>query len=276
MPACQKAFSAGEYAQAVTYAKQALAATPDDRDAYLCLGRAQGGAGDHAAAIAALQAGDKLSKTPFEHVIALTLLGNQYKSARLYPDAIATYRQSLAIAHADKNRRYEMIDLNLIGESLQGSGDFKGAIDAYQQGYKLAANDSERADSHAHMASVYSAQGMHDQAIEQQLMTSVLEERVGDLDHIAYANLELARIYLEANQPAAAEKTMNNTLPIVMGADSAYWVASVYQMQGRIKYAEGKAEEGRALFQSGIDIAKKIGADDLAKEIENTAAGLKM
>lgn len=274
--ACQKAFIAGEYAQAVTFANQALKASSDNREAYLCLGRAQGGVGDHAAAIAALQTSEKLSNKPFEHVIALTLLGNQYKSVKAYPDAIAAYRQSLSIAHTDHNKRYEMIALNLIGESLQDSGDFSGAIDAYQQGYKLAANDNERADSHAHLAAAYGVNGNHDQAIAEQVKAVVLEERSGDLDHFAHANLELGRIYLEAKQYGEAEKVMNNTLPVVIQAGDGYWEASIYQLQGRVKYAQGKTEEGGRLIKRGVDLARKIGADELAKDIEDTGARLKM
>lgn len=273
--ACQKAFNAGENMQAIAYANQTLKALPDDREAYLCLGRAQGGAGNHAAAVLALQAADKLSKKPFEHVIALTQLGNQYKSAKAYPDAIAAYRQSLAIAHADKNKRYEMIALNLIGESLQDSGDFVGAIDAYQQGYKLSANDNERADSHAHLAAAHNAMGQYDQAIGHQIKAVVLEERSGDLDHFAHANLELGRIYLEAKQYGEAEKVMNNTLPVVSQAGDGYWEASIYQMQGMVKYAQGKAEEGNDLLKRGVDLARKIGADELAKDIEETGTRFK-
>lgn len=278
--ACQQALKAGEYAQAIANANQALKALPDEREVWLCLGRAQGGAGNHAAAVAALQVTEKLSKKPFEHVIALTQLGNQYKSAKAYADAIATYRQSLAIAHADKNKRYEMIALNLIGESLQESGDVTAAIDAYQQGYKLAANDNERADSHAHLAAAYSATGQHEQAIAHQIKAVVLEERSGDLDHFAHANLELGRIYIEASQPGETEKVMNNTLPLIIQAGDSYWEASIYQMQGRVKFAQGKAEEGSDLLRHGVDLARKVGAEELAKDIEETGvrlkAGLKM
>lgn len=274
--ACQKALNAGELAQAVAYANQALKVAPDDREAFLCLGRAQGNAGNHAAAVTALQSADKLSKKPFEHVIALTQLGNQYKSVKAYPDAILAYRQSLAIAHDDKIKRYEMINHNLIGESLQDAGDIAGAIDAYQQGLKLAANDNERADSYGHLAAAYSAKGEHDQAIGYQIKAVVLEERSGDLDHFVHANLELGRIYLEAKQAGAAEKVMNTTLPVVTQAGDSYWEASIYEMQGRVKYVQGKAEEGGALLQRGIDLARKIGADELAKDIEQTRAKLKM
>jgi tetratricopeptide (TPR) repeat protein len=267
---CQKAFTTGEYTEAVGYAQQALSASPENREAYFCLGRSQGAAGDHVSAIRSLKETDRLSKKPFEHVVALAQLGNEYKSAKAYADALVAYRQSQAIAHADKNKRYEMIALNLIGETLQDSGDLAGAIDAYHQGYNLAANDNERADSHAHLAAAYSANKQHDQAIGHQIKAVVLEERSGDLDHFAHANLELGRIYLEARQYAEAEKVMGNTLPVVVQAGDGYWEASVYQMQARVRYAQGKVDEGNDLIRRGAELAKKIGADELAKDIEAT------
>jgi len=273
---CQKAFAAGEFTQAIGYANQALRVAPDNREAYFCLGRSQGAAGDHAAALKSLQETDRLSKAPFEHAVALIQLGNEYKATKAYPDALATYRQSMTIVRAEKNKRYEMIALNLIGETLQESADFAGAIEAYQQGYTLAANDNERADSHAHLASAYSANKQHDQAVGHQIKAVVLEERSGDLDHFAHANLELSRIYLEAKQYGEAEKTMGHTLPVVVQAGDGYWEASVYQMQARVRYAQGKVEEGDALIQRGTDLAKKIGADELAQDIASTKAHLNM
>ena len=273
---CQKAFTGGEFTQAIAYAKQVLSASPENREAYFCLGRSQGAAGEHAAALKSLQETDRLSKTPFEHVVALLQLGNEHKSAKANPDALAAYRQGMEIAHADKNTRYEMIALNLIGETLQDSADLAGAIDAYLQGYKLAANDNERADSHAHLAAAYSASKQHDQAISHQIKAVVLEERSGDLDHFAHANLELSRIYLEAKQYGEAEKVMGHTLPVVVQAGDGYWEASIYQMQARVRYAQGKVEEGNALIQRGTDLARKIGADELAQDIASTKAHLNM
>ena len=68
---------------------------------------------------------------------------------------------------------------------------------------------------------------------------------------------------------------MNNTLPLVIQAGDSYWEASIYQMQGRVKFAQGKAEEGSDLLRQGVDLARKIGAEELAKDIEETGARLK-
>ncbi len=271
---CNKALKAADYVQAVTLARVALSSHPDDRELTMCLGRAQGGTGDHAAAVQSLMATDKLSKTPFEHVTALIQLGNQYKSAKAYVEAIASYKQSRDIAHADKNKRFEMIALNLTGETLQDSGDFKSALEAYQQGYKLAANDNERADSHAHMASAYRASGQYEQAIGQQIQTAVLEERSGDLDHYAFASIELGNLYLVGKQYKEADKVFKNLFSVVSEAGSDYWQASVYQAQGRLKFSQGLESEARDLIKLGVALAQKIGAGELAKDIAETESNL--
>lgn len=268
--ACQQALKSGDFPGAIMHARQSLQTHPKQREAYLCLARAQGGAGKYDAAIATLLDANQLPASPYERVITLTLLGNQYRSAKAYEEALAAYRQSAAIAHDDKNKRYEMIDFNLTGETLQESGHLEEAITAYQQGYKLAANDNERADSHAHLATAYSASGRHDDAVAHQIKATVLEERSGDLDHYAHANLELARIHLVARQPLEAEKVLNKILAVVTEAGDAYWEASVYQLQGRAKYVQGRGEEGKALLARGAVLARKIGAEELAKEIEAT------
>ena len=243
---------------------------------HLCLGRALGSAGRHPEAISALRVAEKLSTTPFEHIIALTLLGNEYKSAKDYSAAMLAYQQSATIARTDKNKRYEMVNLNLMGERLQASGEVRNAISSYESAYKLAANDNERADSHSHMAAAYSEMGEHDQAIIHQIKTVVLEERSGDLDHYAHANLELGRMYIDAKQPGEAEKLLDRMLPIVIQAGDAYWEASVYAMQARAKYSLGQAEQGALLFDRGIALARKIGVEELAREIEESRSRIRM
>jgi len=273
---CQQSLNAGEFSQAISQANAALKVLPEDRDAILCLGRAQGGAGHHDAAVAAFQTADKLSKSPLEHAIAQMHLGNQYRSVKDFPDALGSYKQSLAMAHVEKVNRYEMIAYNLIGETLQESGDFSGAIDAANHGLKLAANDNERADSYAHLAAAYNAKGEHDQAIGYQLKSVVLEERSGDLDHYAHASLQLGLIYLEAGQFSETDKVLGKLLPVVTQAGDGYWEASIYEMQGRVRYAQGKGEEGTDLFRRAVELARKIGAEELAKEFEEMGAKNKM
>ena len=71
---CQKALESGDFTGAIAQGELASKSLPDNRDVYLCLGRAQARAGLHNEAILALKTADKLSTTPFEHVVALMLI----------------------------------------------------------------------------------------------------------------------------------------------------------------------------------------------------------
>lgn len=271
---CDQALQSGDFVQAATHAEAALRDAPDNRDAFLCLGRAQGGRGNNAEAVAALLTAEKLSVQPVEHIVALTLLGNQYQSAKSYAQAIDAYRQSLAIARTEKSARFELINLNQIGEALEGAGDPSAALEHYLQGLKLAANDNERADSNARIAAAHSVLGDHDKAIEHQLKAMLFEERSGDLNHYAHANIELGRICLAAKQYADAEKWLGKFLETIAQTEAPYWQAKARYMLGKVKTAKGSATEAAEQFSQAKALAQKIGAEQLLKEIaeaESTA-----
>lgn len=265
--ACNKALGENNYAQAAELAGKALEASKNDRKAYLCLGRALSGKGDHAGAIAALQAADKLSAGPIDHIVALTLLGNAQLAAHAYAEASEAYKSSLVIARADKNRHFERINLNQLGEVQQASGDHAGALDYYLQGQKLAANDNERADGNGRIAAAYSLLGNHDKAIEFQLKSLFEEERVGEADNYANASVELGRIYMVAGQYDNADKQLNKVLAIVTQPGGEYWQAKTCYMLGNLRQAQGKPAEAAEFYRRAKTLAEQVGAQELAGEI---------
>src|SRR5665647_57151 len=144
---CNKAIAAGDDSQALAYAERVLKQDKSNRSALLFKGRAHGGTGQYKEALAALEAAEKLSSTPLEHMVALTLTGNVYKSAKQFPEALDSYRKSLALARAEKVKRFERINLNQIGDTLIDKNESDPALESYLAGGKLANNDNERGDS---------------------------------------------------------------------------------------------------------------------------------
>lgn len=270
--ACDQAFQNGNFTQAITHAEQALKDAPDNRDAYLCMGRAQGEAGQHADAVIALEAADKHSINPADHIIALTLLGNQYRSVQEYTSALVAYRKSLAISEKGNNRLYAHINHNQLGETLQSSGDLENALQHFQQGMNLAANDNERADSNARVAAAYSLMGNHDKAIEHQLKSMLQEKRIGDLDHYANASIELGRICFVAKEYADAEKWLGKFLEIISQSQAPYWEAKGRFMLGKVKAAQGKSSEAAEQFSRAKALAEESGSPQLLKEIASAEA----
>ena len=270
--ACSKALETGDAAKAATLAQEALPGASSKREVYLCLGRAAGELGKHDEALAALQAAEKLSTQPVERMIALTLLGNQHREAKNTAQAIVYYRKSLEIARAEKNAGFELINLNQIGSALEESGDAAGALEQYQLGLKLAANDNERADSHARIAAANSLLGQHDKAIEHQLKAMLFEERAGDFNHYAHANIELGRICLVAKRYTDAEKWLGKFLGTIAEAGDSYWQAKARYMLARVKSAKGDGGEAKEQFTLARNMASKLGASQLLQEIVKAEA----
>lgn len=262
--ACTKALAAGDYAQALRHASASIGIANTNRATYLCQAGVYARQNDHANAINALQTADKLSKLPIEHSVALTLIGNQHLALRAFDQALEHYRRSLEIARETGNKHFEMINLNQIGEALEGKTDYKSALENYLPALKLAANENERADCNARIAAAYSVIDEHDKAIEHQIKALFLEESSGDFDHYSNASLELGRIYLHARQYDNAEKTLGRALEKIRKAGDPYWEAKGNYYLAQVKRGQGDSQTASALLDSAKQQAEKIGASDLA------------
>lgn len=264
---CNQAIADGDASKALAYAKQVLKQDKNNHDALLCKGRAHGGTGQFKEALTALQAAEKSAATPLDHIVTLILIGNVQKSAKQYPEALSTYRQSLAMAQAEKDKRFERINLNLIGETLVDTNQPEAGLESYLQGSQLAANDNERADNYARIAGTYSTLGKHDQAIEYQIKTVLMEEQSGDLNHIADAGLELGRIYTAAKDYPNAEKSINKIIQLSKNQGGAFWEAKAYYYLALAKAANNQPEAAKTLLADAQHICEDIGAESLSDEI---------
>lgn len=264
---CNQAIVEGDASKALAYAEQVLKQDKSNHDAQLCKGRAYGGTGRLNEALAALQAAEKVSTTPLEHIVALTLIGNVQKDAGRPTEALASYRQSLAISQTEKEERFVRINLNQIGATQAASNQLDAALESYMAGSKLSANDNERADSFARIASTYSSLGKHDQAIEYQIKALLMEERGGDLSHYANAGLEMGRIYTAANEYANAEKAINKIVKLSKDQGGAYWEAKSYYYLALNKVASGDPQAAKPLLIDAKQISEEIGAQLLADEV---------
>jgi tetratricopeptide (TPR) repeat protein len=267
---CNQAISAGDAAKALALAEQVLAKQADNRDALMCKGRAFGGTGRTKQALEALQAAEKLSRQPLDRIIALTLIGNVQKAAGQHDAALQTYQQSLALSRAEKNVRFERINLNLMGETQVAARQLDSALDSFQQGNKLAANDNERADNYARIADVYNKQAKHDLAIEYQVKSVLMQERSGDPDSFAGATLELGRMYSDAKDYANAEKYINKIIRLGKEQGGPYWEAMGYFYLAKSKSSRGQQTEAKTLLAEAQKIGDEIGAQALSEEIRQT------
>ena len=264
---CNSAMEQGNHAQALTHAEAALKQNGKDREALLCKGRALSEAGQYEPALAAMEAAQKIDASPIDRIVALTLTGNVQRDAKRYDAALASYRQSLAIAQAEQEKRFERINHNLIGETLITTNQLDAGLKSYLAGAELAANDTERADNYSRIAQTYSSLGQYDQAVDYQIKTMLTEERSGDFNHYAYAALELGRLHMTAGNHPEAEKVLHKVIERSKAQVAPYWEARGYYYLALEKTASGHQPEAKPLLTQAQQISKQIGADELNQEI---------
>ena len=271
---CDRAVSAGDTAKALALSQEVLGQEANNRAALLCKGRAYGASGNYQEALVALQAAERLSQTPLDHIVAQTLIGNIQKNAGDFDAAMQTYQQSLALAKRQANGQLQRINLNLIGETQLATQHLDQALENFLAGSKLAANDNERADNYARIADVYNKQGKHDQAIEYQIKTVIMQEQSGDADSYAGATLELGRMYSDAKDYVNADKYFNKIITLAKEQGGPYWEAMAYYYQANARSGQGQSNEARALLTQAQQISDKIGARMLSKQIKLAQASL--
>ena len=265
---CNKVSNKGDFNQALILSEKILKQDSHYREALLCKGRALGEFGKLDEGMATLKAAEKLSTSNFDHMVALTLLGNLQKTAKKYPEATATYKQSLSIAEANNNDQFQRIDNNLLGEIAIETKQTQAGLDYYLAGKKFVANDNERADSYQRIATTYSLLKQHDLAIENQVRALLMQKQSGTLDDYANASLVLGRIYTAAGDYVNAEKTFNKLIQFTQENGGAYYEAKAILYAGLAKSASGDDTAAQALFVKASTIAKGVGDADLMSEIE--------
>jgi tetratricopeptide (TPR) repeat protein len=270
--ACNQARAAGDFAQAVAIADKVLKQGGEVRDAWLCLGRAQSALGNHAAALTALEEAEKLSTQPLQRIVTLTLLGDQHAATNSHAKAREYYEKSLTLAREENNVRFQLININQGGLSLAKEGNHAGALVQYQQGLKLAANDNERADSFERIAATHGALGQYDQAIEYQIKAVLLQERVGNLNQYANANIELGRICLAAKAYKDAENWLSKFIPVMSLNENPYWEARARYLMGKTQAALGNSQASASEFAQSRALAEKIGDRDFLLQLDQEAS----
>jgi tetratricopeptide (TPR) repeat protein len=267
--ACDQLLEEGKTAEALARADKAVNAASDNREALLCKGRAHAELKQYNESLAALQSADKLSSQPAEHVIALLLIGNVQKDAGKQAEALASYKQALDAAKDKQDKTLQRLAMNIIGETQIEAGQIQQGLQHYLHAAELAANDSERGESYARVASAYTKLGNHDQAVEYQIKAMLMLERVGERDEYANAGLELGRYYMSTKDYLKAESAVNKVLKFARDNGSAYWEARSNYYLGLAKAEQGQVDAARALLLDAHHNARRIGAASLAGEIGN-------
>ncbi len=264
---CNQLVKNGKPEKALDSAGQLLKKNQKNREVVLCKARAQMALNQFADAVPTLTTVEQLSNSPNDHMMSLAMLGNAYKGNQQFNEAVASYQQSMDIAKAQKNKSFERITCNLVGEVQALNKQFDEAITSYQAGLKLALNDNERADAFERIASIYNQQQKHNQAIEYQLKATLAYTHYGDLDAQANAGLELGRIYMDAGELDQAEKSINKILKLAVDNGGAYWEVKSDLYLAKVKMGSHQSNDAKKLLESAQKLNKEVGDAMLSETI---------
>ena len=266
--ACNAALNKSDFGSAAKLVGEVLKRDANNRDTLICKGRLLGAQGSFDAALITLKQVEALSKESFEHIIGNMLIGNVYKAQQKYADAITSYETSMMAAKASKNEKYIRANHNLIGDAQSRAQDQNAALASYQAGAKLAMNDNERAESFELLASTYKTLAQYDSAIEYQVKAVQMQKLSGTLDQYADANLLLGQMQIAAKDYANADKTLTKFAQFAKDNGGAYYEAKANLYLAQSKVASGDTASARTLLVDARTLAKSVGANDLASEIE--------
>jgi len=117
-------YGAQDYERALAAAEQLLALSPEHADGLLWKGAALSALGRRQEAIEALRAA--LAGAPASPVLAWLALANTYYALRLFPEAIAAYRQ------AEKFASHREAAQDSLGIALKDAGQFDAALQLFE------------------------------------------------------------------------------------------------------------------------------------------------
>lgn len=172
---CNQSIKEGNASKALSSADAALRLDKVSHDALLCKGRAHAELQQYPQAIEALQASEKVASDANQRILSLLILGNVQREAGQRAQALETYEKSLMVARMEKNSGFERATQNMIGDTQLEGGQPDEALKSYQQGSQLAANDNERGESYARIASVHDKVGNPAGAIEYQIKAMLMQ-----------------------------------------------------------------------------------------------------
>ena len=261
---CNQSLKSENPQKALDLSSQIIQLNPSSKDAFLCKARAEVALSQYKQAIESFKVVGRLSGSGVDKMMATAMLGNAYKANNQFQDAIEQYKMALETAKTLKNQGLERVSHELIASALFLASKYDEAISEYQIALKLAQNDAERADIHERTAEAYEKLGKLDSAIEYQVKASLAHTKYSDIDKQVNSQLELARMYIDANLYDQASAAIEKVLAVTKDA-SPYWEAKSYIYMAKLKLALHQNDKANDLLTS----AKKLNQSMQDKELSD-------
>lgn len=268
--ACNDAVNKGDAKTALMQSEVILKKNSTDYEGLLCKGRALSLQGKYQDALAAMELAVNSTEDVFAKTVSYILIGNLHKKNNKTEEAVASYTKSIEMCQKNDNKTYTRMNYNFIGDTFFQAKDLNAALDNYLTSVRLSHNDNERAESFERLAKTYNALGNHDKAIEFQLKATVMQKQAGSLTAYADSTLLLGQYFFDAKEYAHAERNYKKLAKFANDKGGAYYEAKANYRLAEVMFANGDKEGAKALFIDARNLAKKVGAKQLALEIETT------
>lgn len=266
--ACNKLLNNGEYEKALTQAKDLLDKDDKNENAWLCQGRALVMTNKSVEAIHAFDQAEKVATDDYEKAFAKLLAGHTFIKMQQPKQAITSYQASLDYAKQTKVQGLVLSNHMNIGNVYFDLGDFKQALQAFQQANDLAMNDNERGETYEKIAKTYYALDKFDLALENQIKAQIKMEKVGSLDQYAESTIMLGECYLAVNNLSNAELKLNSIIDFAKKQGGAYYEAKGSYVLAKVKAAQKDNKAAKLLIQHAKEIAAETNDHALSNEIK--------
>ncbi len=271
---CNKLLENGNSVAAIAYAKKMLSVNNGDKDALLCQGRAYHAGGDYKNAIRTFELAERNSRDGLDKTVAIFLAANAHKAAKETDLALAGYQKALSQAQAINNIGMQRLAYTAIGDMAIANQQYSTALDNYLMGFKLAANDNERAESAEKLAMAYHELNEHGLAVEYQIKAYLLHDTVGTLDQYANSSILLGRYYAADKNYVAAERTLNKIIAFAKDQGGIYYEAKASVTLAMVKLSLGDKNAAQRLIEHALSLARSSRDKALEEEITLETRGL--
>ena len=260
---CHQAIKVGDAEKAIYLSNDLIKQDKQNREAWICQTKAFTLQEKKDEAIRSAEQVEALSKTPEEHMLSLTLLGDMEKNAEQYAKAMEHFTQSLALSKRYSNKRFERIEHDKIGDVHLLQSQAKEALEHYQQAQPLGMNNDERTDDNLRLAAAYRELKQDDLAIEYLIKSVQGLEALNDPERLAETYVSLAKAYVNKQQFASAENTLNKLMRLSQEYQNDYYQAKTLYLLSHLKQLIGDSVAQATLKQQAELLASKINASDL-------------
>ncbi|MEV6499322.1 CHAT domain-containing protein [Streptomyces prunicolor] len=188
-------------------------------------------------------------------------------------EALRIYREVTLMAFERiGDTRSAAITWGKIADILQQRGEVDEALRIRREVtlpvYERIGDTRSAAITWGKIADILQQRGEVDEALELQLKRLEVNEQLGDMDGIAAANWDLARIDLTRQDFEAAAPRLVTSFQLLLKLQRPDGIAVVGTILGQLLLAAGEREQARQVFQTSRAAAAEIGFADAVDQLD--------